>query len=136
MEGAGEFLFGEAQALLGFLQDGDVAHDDDEGGDAFDFGVLCGEEAGEASSVAAAEGHFEVVQVFVLEMLEQAGGEARVGPEAELGGGVADGLGGADPGLLFEGLVDFEQAAVAASGEGDDVGAVVEDGGELLFGEA
>lgn len=37
---------------------------------------------------------------------------------------------------MLEGLVDVEQAAVAAAGEGDDVGAVVEDGGELLFGEA
>lgn len=136
VEGAGEFLFGDLQLLLGFLDQGDVAHDDDEGGDAVEVDGLRGDEAGEAFAVLPAEGHFQVVQAFVLQALEEAGPHVGGAPDAQFGGGTADGLGGVDAGLLLEGAVDVEQAAVLAAGEGDDVGAVVEYGGELLLGEA
>ena len=48
---------------------------------------------------------------------------------------MTDGLGGADAELLLKGFVDGKQAAVVLVEQGDDVGAVVEDRGKLLFRE-
>ncbi|MCY1512921.1 hypothetical protein D9M68_474010 [compost metagenome] len=136
VEGAGEFLLGDAQLLLGGLELVDVAHRHHQGRGGVELDVLGRDQAGEQLAVAAAEGHFQVVQVLLLHAVEQRRGDVGDGPDAQFAGGLADRLGGADAELLLEGVVDLEQAAVLAEGDDLDVRRMVEHRGELLFGQA
>jgi hypothetical protein len=136
VEGLGELLFGDAQLLLGFFHLGDVAHHHHQRGGVVEDDVLGREQGGEARAVAAIQGNLDVVQRLALQTREHRRAHARFAPDAQFGGGLAQRLAGGNADLLFEGAVHRQQLPIDAAGKDDDVRAVVEYRGELLFGQA
>ena len=136
MEGLGEFLLGYLQLLLGALQLADVAHHDHQRRGVVEYEGAGRNEPGEEAAVGPAKGHLQVAHAVFLQAQQQARADPRRAPQVEFGGGLADGLLDADTGLFGERGVDLEQHAVDAAGDDQGVRALLEDRGELLFGEA
>ncbi len=72
----------------------------------------------------------------MAELFQDLRAQAGECPDAQFGGGLADGVVGGDADLLLEGAVHREEAAVGAVGQYHHVRAVVEHRSELLFGQA
>ncbi|MNS41981.1 hypothetical protein D3C72_743490 [compost metagenome] len=136
MEGLGEFLFGGLQLLLGFLELGDVAHDHHQCRSGIEVERLGGDQAGKHLAIAAAKGHLQVADAAGLQALQQARSDTGNAPDVEIGGGLADDVFGTQADLFFERFVHFQQATVGEARDDQNVRALLEHRGKLLFRQA
>ncbi|MNN05240.1 hypothetical protein D3C81_1179930 [compost metagenome] len=136
MERLGELLFRGLQLLLGFLELADVTHGHHQCRGAIELERFCRGQPCEQLAIAAPEAHFQVADAALVQAFEQPWPGAFHGPQVQLGGGAADYLAWRQADLLFEGFVDFQQAAVAVAGDQQDVRALLEHRGKLLFRQA